>query len=269
MGKRPSYLLICFFIMQLAYANEAIVEVVPVYNRPAAELLPILMPLLDASADRIVANGDTLIIKTLPDRVKTLTNLVRKLDIPMANLLISVIQSRDTTAEELNAGLGGQINFPRNNPSAIRSQIGGSVNNFQGNDSTQNTQTIRILDGQTAHIQAGNVYPVTTYYQDYLGAPVVSQSRQYKDATTGFAVTPRLAGHQVSLDVSPWSDRLTPQGNLQVLEAETSIRANLGEWVEIGGIDETERISSGGVFNYNNQSSQNSLRIMVKVDVVN
>ncbi len=267
MGKRLGYLLISLFIMQFAYANETIIEVVPVYNRPAAELLPILAPLLDA-ADRIVANGDTLIINTLPQRVGMLTNLVRNLDNPMTNLLISVIQSRDTTAEELNAGLGGQINIPHNNSSAIGGQIGGSVNHFQGNDSNQNTQTIRILDGQAAHIRAGNAYPVSIY-QDYSGATGVSQSTQYMDATTGFAVTPRLAGHQVSLDVSPWSDRLTPQGNLQVQEAETSIRANLGEWVEIGGIDETERISTGGVFNYNNQSSQNSLRILVKVDVVN
>lgn len=75
-------------------------------------------------------------------------------------------------------------------------------------------------------------------------------------------------GKQVTLDVSPWSDRANGQGQFQVQEAQTTIRVNLGEWVEIGGVDENGQTNNTGTLAYNNQSNQSRLRILVKVDVV-
>ncbi len=87
---------------------EPVMEVITVYNRPAEELRPLLLPLLEGS-DQVVANGDSLIVKTEPERLQTITNLIRKLDNPLHNLMISVIQSRDVTADQLNAGVNYDI----------------------------------------------------------------------------------------------------------------------------------------------------------------
>ncbi len=54
------------------------------------------------------------------------------------------------------------------------------------------------------------------------------------EATTGFEVTPRLVGQQVELDVAPWSDRFNNQGQIETQGANTTIRVNLGEWVDLG-----------------------------------
>jgi len=250
--------------------GETVVEVIPVNNRPASELQPLLMPLLE-STDQIVANGDSIIVKTTPERLQTITNLIRKLDNPLDNLLISVIQSRDMTAAQLNAGIGFDINVPLQNPSNPRVSVGGYYNQFQGQGARQNTQTIRTMDGVPAHIKAGNVVPITNYqvYRDPYGYPYENRSTQLVEATTGFEVTPRLVGQQVMLDVSPWTDNINAQGQFQTQDANTSIRTNLGQWVDIGGVDESEQSSGSGSLGYHDYSKQINSRILVRVDILN
>lgn len=268
-------------IIPIIALAESVVEVISVYNRPASELQPLLLPLLE-STDQIVANGDSLIVKTSPERLQTIANLIRKLDNPVNNLLITAIQSRDVTAEQLNAGMGFEFNAPLPYPSSPGYNPDGYRNQFQGRvygqasqinstNNNRNTQTIRTLEGATAHIKVGNVVPITNYqiYPGGYGYPGVTQSTQLVEATTGFAVTPRLVGQQVMMDVSPWSDRFNGQGQIQSHSAQTSIRANLGEWVDLGGVDESGQSSGNGMFSYNRQSSLSNLHILVKVDVVN
>lgn len=279
--KKPTLpVLLLMLIIPTTSLAESVVEIITVYNRPASELQPLLIPLLE-STDQIVANGDSIIVKTTPERLQTITNLIRKLDNPVNNLLITVIQSRNATAEQLNAGIGFDINTPLPNPSGPR-YAGNDRNLFQGRiygqnskiNSThdnQNTQTIRTLEGETAHIKVGNTYPITNYqvYPGGYGYPAVTQSTQLVEASTGFEVTPRLVGQQVVMDVSPWSDRFNGQGQIQSQEAQTTIRANLGEWVDLGGVDESGQSAGNTTFSYNRQSRQNNLHILVKVDLVN
>ncbi len=253
----------------LTFAGS-IVEVIPVYNRPASEIQPLLKPLLE-STDRIIANGDTMIVKTTPERLQTLTEIIRKLDNPLNNLQITVIQSREFTADRLNADLNVRFNTPLSNPAQTSGNIRGNFNQFQGNGNIQNMQTIRTLEGVPAQIKTGRAIPDSTYqvYPDGYGYPYENRSTQYIEATTGFEVTPRLVGQQVALDVAPWSDRFGAHGQIQTQEANTSIRADLGEWVEIGAIDESGSSSGNGLLSSNRQSMQNNLRILVKVDRVN
>jgi type II secretory pathway component HofQ len=279
--KQVLTLLLLLFVVPAITLAESVIEVISVYNRPASEIQPLLLPLLEYT-DQIVANGDSLIVKTTPERLQTITNLIRKLDNPLNNLLITVIQSRDVTAEQLNAGIGFEFNAPLHHPSDPEQNLGGYSNQFQGRIYHQNSQinstnnnrhaqTIRTLEGATAHIKVGNTYPITNYqiYPGGYGYPGVSQSTQLLEATTGFEVTPRLVGQQVVLDVSPWSDKFNGQGQIQTQEAQTSIRVNLGEWVDLGGVDESGQSSGNTPLAYNRQSSLNNLHILVKVDVVN
>lgn len=249
---------------------EPIMEVIKIYNRPAEDLRPLLSPLLE-NGEQVIANGDSLIVKTEPERLQAITNLIRKLDSPLNNLLITVIQSRDLTADQLNAGVNFDIQVPINRPDHPRGYAQGYYNQFQGRQQNQNTQTIRTLEGVPAHIRAGNVVPITNYqvYPDAYGYPYESRSTQLVEATTGFAVTPRLVGQQVELEVAPWSDRFNNQGYIETQSANTIIRAHLGEWVDLGGVQESGYSSGFNTFGYNRQGGQNNLHILVKVDRVN
>jgi len=230
----------------------------------------LLLPLLE-STDQVVANGDSLIVKTEAERMPMIANLIRKLDNPLNNLLITVIQSRDITAEQLNAGINFDINVPINHPGQPRGYAQGYYNQAQGRNNIHNSQTIRTLEGVPAHIKAGNAVPITNYqvYPDAYGYPYQNRSTQYIEATTGFEITPRLAGQQVELEAAPWSNRFNYQGNIETQSANTTIRANLGEWVELGGVAESGQSDGTSTFGYNREAVRNDLRILVKVDRVN
>ena len=248
-------------------AEETILEVISVSNRPASEIQPLLSSLLEVT-DQVIADGSNLIVRTTPDRLAEIKALINKLDAAQSNLIITVIQSRQTTADELNAAARVQANIPVDHLSKSGGRISGHVYQTQDKNADENTQTIRTMEGNTAHIKAGSTYPTQNVqiYNSGYGYPAVSTSTEFIEATTGFAVTPRLAGQQVILDVSPWSDRMNTRGQIQTQDAQSTIRINLGEWVELGGIGENSNSSSTGNLSTIRQTSKNQLHILVKVD---
>ena len=124
------------------------------------------------------------------------------------------------------------------------------------------------MEGSTAYIKAGKAYPIQNVqiYSSGYDYPTLSTSTKFIDATSGFAVTPKLVGQQALLDVSPWTDRASARDQFDTQEAQSSFRINLGEWVELGGIDETGQHSTYGNLANNAQTHEVRLRILVKVD---
>ncbi len=110
----------------------------------------------------------------------------------------------------------------------------------------------------------GNVHPVQSR-QHYPGYPATTE---YVDTTTGFAVTPRLNGNQVIIEVSPWSDRMQRNGAIETRSAHTTFTAELGEWVEIGGTFESSQYSQDGLLSRSRSTSQDEMHILIKVDKV-
>ncbi|OQW73778.1 MAG: type II and III secretion system protein [Proteobacteria bacterium ST_bin11] len=245
----------------LAGADESMMEVIPLVNRPAAEVQALLLPLLDGG-DRVIANGSSLIVKTNPAKLSEIRALIQKLDTRLSNLVISVLQTSSKTAAELNAEAGISA-------SANAIQMRGMLGNSEDLRSRQQHQQLRTLEGEPAHIKIGELRPVQNYsvFDSGYGA-AVSSSTQMVEASTGFAVTPRLTGNQVLLDVEPWSDRFQRNGHIETQSARTTLRAELGEWVEIAGNANTEQSNNHGFNSFNQSTRQNALRILIKVDQV-
>lgn len=237
-------------------ASENIIEVIPLSNRPASEIIPLLAPLLSDSA-QLIDNGTTILVKTTPDRLAEIKSIISQLDSRQSSLLITVMQSRQTTADDLNAAAGAQLTIPTNG------RIIGHLYQTQGKSADENTQTIRTLEGAPAHIQAGNIYPRQNF--SVYGYPTTTE---YTEATTGFAVTPRLAGGQVILSVLPWSDRMNGRGQIETENAQSTIRINLGEWVELGGVGENSNRSTNGSFVNTHQIDKSQMHILIKVEKV-
>ena len=226
-----------------AFAADTIIEVIPLANRPAFEIVPLLAPLLGDSA-QLIDNGSNLLVKTTPDKLAEIKTIIKQLDVRQSNLVITVIQSRQTTANELNAN-GRTL---------------GHVYQTQDKGADENTQTVRTMDGIAAQITTGKLYPGQNY-SDY----AYSTSTQYSETTTGFSVTPRLAGQQVILSVSPWSDKMNGRGQISTQNAQSTLRINLGEWVEIGGTGEQSNTDTTRVVN-TRQTNKSQMHILVKVD---
>ena len=263
-------------LTNISFAGETMTEVIPLFNRPASEVIPLISPLLE-DTDRVIADGSNLIVKSAPERLGELIMLIDKLDAPLNNLIITVIQSRHATARELNAAARVNLKLPRNNQLKPGAGITGHYYQTNDQNSNESTQIIRTLEGNPAHISVGNSYPIQNvqiYNSGYgYGYPAVSTTTEFIDATTGFAVTPRLIEknpgletQQVILEVSPWSENVTTNGQIETRNAQSTIKINLGEWVELGGSVENSRSSTIGNRATLRQTNQNRVHILVKVD---
>ncbi len=239
---------------------------IELFHRPSDEMVPLIQPLL-GPGDVVIPARDRLILKADPGKVEEIRDLVRQLDKSSHRLLITVTQGRDLSTEALNAQgrLRGRIDLNRPADSDIR--IRGHLYQSEGRDSAGHTQQLQTLEGRSAYIEVGEQIPVPT--QSYYGYGYgYSENIEYRPATTGFAVTPRLSGSEVIIELSPWSDRLSRDrfGVIDTQSAHTVIRAALGEWVEIGGQVETSVREESGLASrsYSTRSQQN--RIFLKVE---
>lgn len=249
---------------------EMILEVIQVNNRPAAEIQPLLQPLLDEN-DQVIADGSNLIIKTSLERLAEIKYLISTLDSPQHNLLITVLQNSQISADELNAAARARVTIPANAPSKATGAFTGHVYQTQDKTTRENTQSIRTLEGNAAVIKIGNSTPVQnvqTYSSGY-GYPTIATNTEFVDTSTGFTVVPRLTGDQVTLEVSPWSERMGSRGVIHSQAAQSSLRVNLGEWVELGGITENSSQSSAGRPANIRQTGTSQMHILIKVEKLN
>ncbi|TAK63315.1 hypothetical protein [Methylobacter sp.] len=260
--KKLSALIFLVLLGNSVFAEETVLEVIPLTNRPAFEIVPLLAPLLGNNA-QFIDNGSNLLVKTTPDRLAEIKAIVNQLDVRQSNLIITVMQSRQTTADELNAAARAQLNVRIDHPSKSGSRIFGHLYQTQDKNTDKNIQTVRTMEGVPAHIKAGNIYP--GQYSSNYGYSIATET---VEATTGFEVIPRLAGEQVVLSVSPWSDKMNGQGQLEIQNAQSTLRVNLGEWVEIGGIGESNNGSTYSAFMNTRRVGDSQMHILVKVDRV-
>jgi len=131
---------------------------------------------------------------------------------------------------------------------------------------------LQTLEGQPAFIDTGQLIPVqgrTAYITG--GGVVVQENVEYRDATSGFYVVPNLNGDLVTLLISPYMTRVTP-GRIEsfdVQSAETTVQGHLGEWIEIGGIDQQSYRENSGILYNKGRRSSTAHSIIIKVEELN
>ena len=255
--------LLLFRLLPVA-ADDRVMEIITLQNRPAAEIQPALTPLLEAS-DVVSASGFDLIVKTTPERLESILALIEQLDKRQHNLLISVIQNSHKTAEELNAEAAVTIS-----PNKISMQ--GMSADTRNISQQRSTQQLRTLEGRAAHIQTGQQRPIqqTTVYDSGYGYPGVATTTQMQEASSGFAATPRLLGNQeVIIDIAPWSERFVNNQGLETQSIQTSLRARLGEWVELASSTQNRQINTTGFNGMNYKTSSREGHLLLKVELAN
>ena len=259
--KLKLILLTSFFLLffqQSLWAEDNVVEIISLQNRPAAEIQELLTPMLE-NGEVVTGNGFDLIVKSRPERLESIRKLTQQLDRHQHNLVISVLQNSHESAAQLNAEA----------TKSIRMQ--GMIGDTRNIESQRNMQQLRTLEGQAAHIQVGNVRPIenVTVYDSGYGYPAAVSNTQMQEASSGFAATPRLTGSQeVIIDISPWSDRFLNRASLKTQAIQSTIRTRLGEWVELGGISQHEQSERHGGFQGLNHSTRNQDNYtLIKVDL--
>lgn len=264
---RPAlrWLLLAFFAAHQAAADQELVTI-PLSHRLAEEMAAIIKPLLDES-ETVIPNRSMLIVKASPGKIEQILALVHDLDKGRHRLLVTVAQGRGLSAEALNARAGVQVAIDPRRPEDVRLSGRGHVYQTESRDLGDQTQRVQTLDGQSATIVFGEQIPLPAPAITGYGF-IVNPGIEYREASTGFTVTPRLTGDQVVIEIAPWSDRVSREGGglLDTQAAHTTLEATLGEWVEIGGQMETRSQHDSGLLAHRYSTRTETGRILIKVE---
>jgi len=240
-------------------------EIIPLRHRTADQVLPALRPLVEPGG-MLSAHGNQLIVRTSPANLAELRAALAAIDTPQRRLIISVRRGGSGGGSRRSLEARGSVTLG-DRPGA-RVRIRGSEAGTASDERAD--QTIQVLDGGRAFIAAGTTRPLTqTQTFRTPGGVVTSRTTTMQELANGFEVVPRTAGDGVVLEIS--QRRETPggaPGEAQVQRLATTVRARLGEWVEIGGLASSATRDERGILGGTVSSASDEQRIWVKVEEV-
>ena len=278
--------LLLLFLSIAAHADLLVMEVVPLKHRLANDLLPTLRELV-ADGGTVTGLNNQLVIRTTPANLADLKRVLAGLDVRQQQLRITVRhnvqrasqQAADQLAARLRvagaevaAGMGGPGDAPG---AAIRyqgDQSGVSVESYRthGQDDGASTHFVMAIEGTPAYIATGQSLPLpqTSAVLTPYGANI-QQSLDYRSVGSGVYVRPRLAGDEVTLEISPYSEQLHRHGGGMIDErsVNTVVRGHLGEWLPLGGVTSASHDTSGSDLRSTARSDTQAYEVWVKVEV--
>lgn len=253
----------------ISLSLQAATEVIPLNYRMAEDVLPIAQSVV-GDQGKVNAYGNQLIVNAPDAVISELRNVLSQLDSEPRRLLISIDTQNSATGRENGYRVDGSIGSGNVEIQAGRGEKNGrdQVRIIRRSTSSQGSgiQQVQATEGYPALIQVGQSVPITTSGTDGYGQ--VYQQTQYRDVTRGFYATATVHGDRVQVSISSHQDRLnTVRPNaIDIQETDTRVSGRLGEWISLGGIDESASSDQSGTFRrYSTQGSQDvSLRLKVE-----
>lgn len=277
--------LLCSSIHTL-YAYE--LEMVALKHRSADEVLPLIRPLLAADE---VANGMgyQLILRTSPATLAQIKQVLAGIDSAPRRLRISVLQDVDQAtlarmrevSGHVRLGNSARLDVPgaaNQNGLNVQLQGGGDALNARVDDSNSQvsdhkTQQVQVLEGGRAFIRVGEAVPLPQrqLVQRPWGVEVIEQT-QYQDVVSGYYVSPRIHGDNVTLEISTQNDSVgAMQGNYptqNIQRAATTLSGRLGEWLEVGSVSQHQENRNDSWNSRDESQSDQTRNVYIKVEEI-
>ena len=253
-------------------ANE--VAVIKVKYRKAAELVTVVQAMLSDSGSVTVSQRvNSLVIVDNPEAIRRVYAYLERFDKPVEQVRIHVRLNNSAVDEERAVSTRGR--YSKDNVSAALRRRGKdgvdiSVEDRQRRRSGTSTAFVVAMSGSPAFIRSGKEIP---YRQSSADGTVV-----WKNAESGFMVTPTVVGDNVHLKIVPSISCADRQGGvIRFFGAQTELTAPFGQWVEIGAVSDLqdenfrEALSqnlgsrdSATTFSTDSRDSANTISIMVQ-----
>jgi type II secretory pathway component GspD/PulD (secretin) len=276
---------LALLLPQIALAGNMQLEVIPLQNRMVDDVIHIIRPLV-APGGTVTGMNNQLIVKTTPSNIAEIKQILNRIDHAPRKLMIIVKQNIDGNSHLREDSLTGeyvsdnvQINTGHNHSNEGLSISAGDKNsnvryrtlNSTARADDRNTFKVQALEGRPAFINQGQSIPVdsSTAYVTKHGV-VVNQSTDYYETRSGFYVLPRLNGNQVTLLVATDLSRVQPGGHptANVQGVETTVTGRLGQWMELGGIDQSFNHGTRQNFSSSSVRGQELRTVLIKVDEI-
>jgi hypothetical protein len=277
----------------LAGAQNTVIEVIPLNYRTAEQVIPALKPLLDKNGT-LSSMQNQLIVRTTPGNLAELKRVLATLDAVPRRLVITVRQDAMLERERTRTDVSGRVSAgdaavavagaggARGGTAEIRNGndvVRGRIDNTRSLDADRDTQSLQVLEGNSAFIRTGQSIPVPQ--SQFAGAIINGQfvgrannAVEYRDVLTGFYVLPRVAGDRVTLEINPQRDTLArpeqnlPRGSVNVQQAATIVSGRLGEWIEVGAVVQGVTGEQSRVLGSTRENSSDNRRILLKVEEI-
>lgn len=268
-------------------AQTTVLEVIPLKYRTAEQVIPIIQPML-AREGSVSGLQNQLVVRTTPANLEEIRRILASVDTMPRRLLVTVRQDADSERHRRAAEVSDSVGSDRARVVVPGSgdrrggnvvlqdgddQVRGRVLDSRSADTDRNTQTIQVLEGSSAFIRVGQSVPVPSrqFVRSVVGGRVVEQvvdTVEYRDAATGFYALPRVMGDRVTLDISPQRDTLNRQipGAVDVQRVVTTVSGRLGEWIEIGGLDQSRSEQRSHILGSSSRTGTDNRRVLIKVE---
>ncbi|MAL93150.1 MAG: secretin [Pseudomonas sp.] len=250
---------------------QAATEVIQLNNRMAEDVLPVAESVLGGQG-RVTAYGNQLIVNAPDSLIRELRQVVDQLDVAPKRLLIRVDTQDSASSSTGGYRVDGSVRAGDVEFETGRGEIGGRdqvrIIRRSTNSRDGGIQQIQASEGYPALIQVGQSVPLTTQGTDGYGQ--IYQQTQYRDVLRGFFAAATVHGDRVQISISSSRDRLAQgrSGVVEVQNADTRVSGRVGEWITVGGVDESASSDQRGTLRrYSTQGSQN-LSMRLKVDVL-
>lgn len=247
------------FVHPVAWAQS--LEIIQLHHRTAVEVLPVLQPLV-ASGGALSGQDDKLFARVSNENLAQLRQALAAIDKAQRQLVIAVRNSTRQEIESEHTSIAGRLGAGQGSVSVQAAQS-------DNRRDAAGVATVRVLEGGTASIANGQSLPVVTSFAVGGGRrPYAAGSLDYRELSSGYLVTPRLAGEQVTLQIDQQSQQPTERrGGIATQSLSTQVSGRLGEWIALGGINESSNSTSStpGSRHYETQSGQRSLWVRVEL----
>jgi type II secretory pathway component GspD/PulD (secretin) len=278
-------IVLALLMPQITQAETMTLEIIPLQNRMVDDVIQIIRPLVTPGGT-VTGMNSQLIIKTTPSNLAEIKQILNKIDHAPRRLMVTVKQNVAGDSRFREDSLSGkytsgdvQLRTGRDHSNEGLSISAGDKDsniryrtlNGTSHADDRNTFKVQTLEGQPAFINQGQSIPFdssTTVITE--NGVFVNQSTDYVDFGSGFYVLPRLNGDQVTLLAATELSSIKPDGhastNVQGLE--TTVTGRLGEWMEIGGIDQSFTRGKQRNFSSSNVRGQELRTVLIKVDEI-
>ncbi len=277
--------LLLLIVFSIPAFSQTQLKIFKLQNRMASDLLPVIEPLLQGNGT-ITGMRDQLIVKSTPQNIQMVADILKQLDTRLKNLRITVRQGIAGSRERANVDVGASIPFaggkgriviPPANPGrgGVTGSIGGNNGVVSGTigQSTRSlderhTQQVTTLEGRPATIYISQRIPIQHTVTQGVGPFATrSQGITFEDVPTGFSVLPQVNGDRVVLDIHPQVSKLGRRG-IQVQEVHTTASGVIGEWIEIGGLLTHSSSSDSRLLGSTQRRNHENRSVYFKVEVV-
>lgn len=290
-------LILLFYTAAVSFvqAQQMVTEVIPLGYRSMNEIVPIVRPLVSPGGSVSGLQGQ-LVITTTPQKMAEVRKLLAALDKAPARLLISVKRGNNSIGKQGSASVQGRAGkLSINNGGVVlgdrhpghhneeENSLSVKMKSNSQNEQSSITQQVQVLEGREAYISAGEEIPVRNRGTVIgPGGIYAYDNTAFYPAVTGFYAIPRLNGDEVFLEINTVSrqrnnlrinGRSSQQGrrsrpNIAVANIRTTARGKLGEWIEIGSMDQSGSSRQGGIGSAYRQQQTIASQIFVRVEEI-